>query len=273
MGMSHTGYKIVISIFAGGATCLPAMAQTPVPATPLPSPLIMNAHYEVDWSGIPIGRVNITSSEDASGYHMRVDTKTSGIAQLFSDERRVAEVTGHGGLGEPYLATRYESKPQKDTKGQSTLITYDAQGHIAAQQRIPGDDPAWRPPVPVEQADNAADSITAGFILRRMLYGALITHAPMVSTKTYDGARLAEMKLTVAHEHVNMPLMGKPADVVDVIVTRIPITGYTPKELKKFAKGDPEIHLYFTQDSAFLPVKVTVDSAFGEITGTMEQKD
>lgn len=263
MGTGRTDYKIVMFVFAGGLISSLAQAE---PAAPALAPLNIKAKYDVAWSGIKIGRIYIESSEDANGYRMSVDTKTSGIAQLFSDEQRVAKVEGHGGLGQPYVPVRYESYPTKDKKDQKVLIRYDTTGRIDSLQRIPSDDPKWRPLVPADQANTATDPITAGFILREKLYGAAV---PQATVRTYDAARLAEMTFKIVEPHARLTIRDKPIMAVNTVVTRKPITGYTPKELKKFAKGDPEIHLYFSDDAAFLPVRATIDSGFGQITATL----
>jgi hypothetical protein len=59
---------------------------------------------------------------------------------------------------------------------------------------------------------------------------------------------------------------------VNVAIARIPINGYTPKELKKFKKGDPEIRLYFSNDAAFLPIRATAKVTLGELSLTMVEK-
>ena len=271
MGPTRIRCKIAFSIFALGALCPPVWAQETAADATL-APFTLSAKYEVDWSGIPIGRINITASEGATGYRMVVDTKTSGIAQLFSDERTEASVEGIGGLGTPYLPRRYASAPQKNGKGQRTTITYDEAGKILSLERLPGDDPNWRPVVPRDQANTATDPITAAFALRRRLHEALATGQTSAAVRTYDGARLATMRATIVQPRT-LTVMDQPMAVVDTRITRTPITGYTPKEIKKFEKGDPEIHLYFTRDAEMLPVKITVESGFGPVHARMIKRN
>ncbi len=264
MGLNHRAYKIVMFIFATGAV-FPAWSAEPL------APLSMEARYEVAWGGIPIGRIRLTATEAAGNYHMVVDTKTSGIAKLFSDEKRTAEVEGHGGAGQPYVPSSYKSLPQKEGDGR-TVIRYDTTGHIDSIDRTPQDDPKWRPLVPREQANTATDPITAGYTLRQKMHDSL-PNAHEFTMRTYDGARLAEMKFTLVNADETLEIMDKKISVVNMRVSRQPIIGYTPKELKKFAKGDPEIHLYFSNNARFLPVRATIESGFGQITATLEKSN
>lgn len=257
-------YKNLICFLCIG---LPQLALAAGPA-PL-EPWNFTARYTVAWTGISIGRIYITATEDATGYHMTVDTKTHGVGALFSDEKRVAEVTGTRTDGH-YLPTKFESRPQDKNKSDRTELTYDAQGKLTGRIREPDDDPNWRPPVPREQLGTATDPITAGFVVRKAL-PLSPTLGDKTSTHTYDGARLAQMTVHVENPRTTLTIMKQKMEALDVTVTRQPINGYTPKELKKFAAGDPVIHLYFTADNKRLPLRATVDAPIGQITATLDE--
>ncbi len=230
-------------------------------------PLQLKARYRIAWSGIALGRILIEAQEDASRYHMQIDTKTTGVGALITADRSLN--VAHGRVAEgSYLPEKYESKPLGGTDHSITVLTYDAQGKIASRLRDPDDDPAWRPPVPFAEVDTASDPVTAAFTLRRALYAAMQNNMSEVSTRTYDGARLATMKIT-RQPNRTLEIMEKPQPVVDVTITRTPINGYSPKDLKKFKKGDPEIHLYFSDDADFLPLKASANAGFGDLTMTL----
>jgi Protein of unknown function (DUF3108) len=131
--------------------------------------------------------------------------------------------------------------------------------------RNPDDDPAWRAPVSFKHINTARDPITASFMLRRMLFAARENPAAMVSTRTYDGARLAEMKMIRA-ANAKVAVMHQYKDAINVAVVRLPIEGYTSKEIKKFNSGDPEIRLYFSNDAAFIPIRATAKVLIGELS-------
>ena len=259
-----------IAYKAGIAVCCACLLAPQARAEGAVTPLNLSARYIVAWSGITIGRIIITAKEDASSYSMSVDTKTHGLGSLVSDEASIVSARGSKKPDGTYVPAAYHSGPQNsnDAKRDITDLTYGAAGMIEKRVREPEDDPAWRPLVPFGEINTARDPITAGFILRRQLHDALGNKTAEVSTRTYDGARLATMKM-IRTANAKVEIMGTYKDTVNVQITRTPINGYTPKELKKFNKGDPEIHLYFSNDEAFLPVRASVKVALGELSLTL----
>jgi hypothetical protein len=237
------------------------------------SPLILNGRYQVAWSGITIGRINLIAYEDAASYRMSIDTKTRGIGAIVSDEAQLVTAKGSKTSEATYIPASYDSRPQRNIDEEDTItLTYDAKGDISNRLRTRDDDPAWRAPVAFATINTARDPITATFMLRRMLYASLANGPNEVATKTYDGKRLAEMRLIRA-ANVKVEVMGSYKDSINVAVTRTPIEGYTPKELKKFKKGDPEIRVFFTNDSSFLPVRATAKTPLGELSMTLVGTD
>ena len=264
MVLKNTAYKVGIAVFCLGLLAPQAKAEGTL------APLVMSARYNVAWSGIVIGRIILHATEDATSYSLSVDTKTHGLGSLISDESSMVDAHGTKKPDGTYVPVEYNSGPQKagDTRRDVTHLSYNSDGNIDKRIREPEDDPAWRPPVKFADIDTARDPITAGFILRKQLHDAIDTKTMEVSNRTYDGARLATMKFTRA-ANAKVEVMGTYKDTIDVVVNRTPITGYTPKELKKFNKGDPEIHLYFSNDNAFLPVRATAKVLLGELSLTM----
>lgn len=262
MGCARTGYKLVMLL-----SCL-CLISTAAKADEAISPLALNARYIVAWSGITIGRINIVAREDEKTYFMQVDTKTRGLGSLISDEASVVLAEGEKDAHGNYIPRRYKARPHRQGERNITELTYNESGDIVNRLRNPDDDPAWRAPVTFKQINTARDPITASFMLRRMLFAARENPAAMVSTRTYDGARLAEMKMIRA-ANAKVAVMGAYKNAVNVAVVRLPIEGYTSKEIKKFNSGDPEIHLYFSDDTAFLPVRATAKVLVGELSLSM----
>lgn len=267
MVLPRTTYKTLLAILLFSLPYAAAAAES----APL-APLSMEGKYTVAWNGVTIGRIRITAEEDAAHYHMSVDTKTSGVAALFSKERRVAEASGNVSAS-GYIPQRFESRPQKNDEGEITTLTYDSAGKLAKRVREPDDDPNWRPPVPAAQASTGADPITGAFTLRRQLHEALSRAAgggkQTIRTRTYDGARLATMQLSFSPTPVTLDIMDHDTPAIEARVTRTPIAGYTPKELKKFAAGDPPISFYFSTDEKRLPLGARIHARFGDITATL----
>lgn len=262
MGYGFTGYKRLLAV------CWLVIGGPAHAAEQTPSPLILNARYIVAWSGITIGRINIVAREDDSSYSMLVDTKTRGLGTLISDEASVITVEGMKDSAGNYIPRHYKARPHRAGERNIIELTYNEKGDILNRLRYPDDDPAWRPPVTFKQINTARDPITAAFMLRRMLFAARENSSAVVSTRTYDGARLAQMKMIRA-ANARVVVMDEYKDALSVAVVRLPIEGYTPKEIKKFNGGDPEIRLYFSNDAAFLPIRATAKVLVGELSLSM----
>jgi len=268
MVLARAGYKLSITVFCASLIAPAAWAQQ----APL-SPFNLNGRYKVAWSGITLGRINLIATEDATSYSMSIDTKTRGVGAIAGDEARLNIAHGSKTADGTYIPTTYESKPQKNKETENVIkLTYDAKGDIVNRLRTKDDDPAWRPPVPFASVNTARDPITASFMQRRALFTMLPSAQNEVATKTYDGLRLATLKMTRS-ANAKVEVMGEYKDTVNVAITRTPIDGYTPKELKKFKKGDPEIRIYFTNDAAFLPVRATAKTLVGELSMTLVGTD
>lgn len=259
-------YKIVMSFFAAGLLSTSAQAaQEPL------KPFNLNAKYTVAWNGITIGRIRLHATETPNSYSLSVDTKTHGIGAMFSNEKRITTAEGKRHPDGGYLTTRYESQPMDETEGRRTSMTYDPEGNIDKVTRIPQEDPNWRPEVQRTDINTARDSATAGLVLRQQLYAALGENGNAVHTRTFDGARLAEMYITAVKPEARVQIMDNYVPAVNTIVTRKPIAGYTPKELKKYNAGDPQIRLYFSADAKFIPLLATVDTGFGQLSATLSK--
>ncbi len=265
MGSASTACKIGIALLS---LCLAA----PVFAAAEPlKPFNLTGRYNIAWSGITLGRIILTVREDGASYAMSVDTKTRGIGAMISDEKRIVSAEGTKNEAADYIPVRYHSAPQKKAEGDIVTLTYDAKGDIAKRERKDPDDPSWRPLPSNEEINTARDPITAAFILRQKLYSQRDTADTNVVTRSYDGLRLAEMRF-IRTLNAKVEVMGHYVDTVRVAVKRAPINGYTAKELKKYKKGDPEIHVYFSNDADFLPVRATARAGIGELSMTLIEK-
>ncbi len=237
------------------------------------APLTIQAKYIVAWNGITIGRIRLNANETANSYSISVDTKTRGIGALFSNEKRIAMAEGKISADGRHIPSKYESRPQKET-GEApkySILRYDNEGRIQSREVVPDDTPNYRPAVPAADVNLATDSVTAGLVLRRKLHGEIAKNGNTTSVKTYDGSRLAEMKFAVVKPEAKVEIMDNYVAAVNTVVTRTPIKGYTAKEMKKYNAGDPEIHLYFSDDEKFIPVKATINTSFGQLSATLDE--
>jgi hypothetical protein len=244
-----------------------ATAQAQVPEL---EPLNFKAKYDVAFSGIAMGRIRIEVQEDAFSYRMVVDTKTSGLARMFSREKSVAKVEGRIRNG-AYFPTQYESiNHRNDDSTRRTQIAYDADADIKTLERTPKEDPKHRPPVSPEEANSAYDPITGFLVARSKLRDAMVKNERSVTVRTYDGARLAGLTIDVINP-ARIDKMGTYVKAINTTVTREPISGYTAKEWKKFKEGDPPIHLYLSADAQLFPIQISVALPFGTLTAKLAE--
>jgi len=234
-------------------------------------PLNENAYYRLTWNGISLGRIRIDSEESEHSYQMVVDTKSKGIVSLFSPFKTVAVVTGIKAGGE-YIPRRYRTQSERnnDCENCGTTITYTESGTIETRERIPQDDPAWRPEVPLDEANTGSDPITAYFELREKLRRNLDQGINATTVRTYDGKRLADITFTITGKG-KADIRGETIPVLEATATRTPINGYTPKEWKKFKEGDPIFHALFADDPTLRLVHFEFDLALGTLV--MELSD
>lgn len=260
MGTQRTAFKIALTLWLLAA---PAMAQVP----PL-EPLNLEVRYDVYWNGLPLGRVRITAKEDDFTYKLVVDSKTRGLADIFAESKSVAFAQGRMADGE-YIASRYESRSDSENK-RHTVMTYDETGAILTRDRTPQDDPAWRPVVPLSEANTATDPITAFFVLRQRMHQNIASNIKETQVKTYEGARLALFDFTVV-SRASLKIMKQSVNAINIVPKRTILNGYTPKEQKKFAKGDPTVHVYFSADGRFIPLLAEVKLPFGTLKAELTE--
>lgn len=235
-----------------------------------PEPFPKTLKYRIAWNGIKIGRVNIDTSQTQYSYKMTLDTKTTGIAKMFSPLKSITWASGRFYEGN-IVPQKYSARSTSDEgKNRTALLTYDESGMLLERKTDPTDDPNWRPVVPVAEVEDAYDPVTAFFVLRQKLFANVNAHITDTPIKTYDGRRLAEFNFKAVNTGTRMR-DNTLVKVVNTVVTRKPINGYTPKELKKFDEGDPKVHVYFSADPRFVPIEIEIYHWSGKITGSLEE--
>lgn len=235
------------------------------------APLHFTARYDGSYGFVPLGRILLTLDDDQPGhYKIVLDTKSQGLVSWFSAMKSLASAEGISAAHHRYVPQLYHSGDVRKNVPSSQMIRYDRQGKILERKREPMDDPNWRPVVPLEQANTGVDPITAYLALRPKLYDMLMNQTSDISVRTYDGARLADMQFHFVR-HTTRDVLGQPTPVIDTTIKRKILQGYTPKEQKKFAAGDPEIHVYFTDDAKLIPVAVEVTLGIGVLDITLAE--
>jgi hypothetical protein len=147
-------------------------------------------------------------------------------------------------------------------------MRYDGDGNLTFRKRLKEDDPNWRAQVPWDEANKATDPVTAAYIVRQNIRDGMEIGNRVTTVKLYDGARLADFMFKVVSP-ARVEAMDKFYDAINVVVSRAPILGYTPKELKKFKEGDPTVHVYFSADERMLPLKAEMQVTLGKLSATL----
>ena len=261
----HRYKKPLLSVLLLLLAPLAAQAQVPELA-----PLQHTARYDIRFSGMGVGRLRITATENNFSYSMKVDTKTSGLVGFFAPLQSVAKAEGSITPQGNYRPRLYSSSAERDgdEKGRRVNMTYDEHGIITFRERVPNQDPSYRPVVPIAEASAAVDPITGFFALRRLMRDTMARDQREASVKTYDAARLATMSMKVV-SRARIEIGGKYVDAINTVLKREPMTGYTRKELKKFKEGDPTVHVYFSADARFMPLKITIKLPLGTLSAEL----
>lgn len=227
-------------------------------------PLAGEYVYEVQWNFLTIGKVVMGASEENGRYHFAVDSKTRGIVRLFERQKGLATAKGNITRMGEYVPTSYLSTSESDDGNRRSEVRYQ-NGKIIDFNATPKDDPSWRPLVPVNELQHATDPASAFLILRQKLLENFKAKIKETKVQTFDGRRLAEF--TVISVNRATKKLGKEfIPVVNTVLKRRPIHGYTPKELKKYDEGDPQVHVYWSTDGYMLPVVIEVFTGFGKIS-------
>lgn len=235
--------------------------------------LNQKSYYRISWNGLTLGRIRITASEKDGNYNLLVDTKSKGIANVFSPFETIASAEGVREDGR-YIPRRYYSKAIRSDEGKNrqTEITYDSTGMILKRARTPLDDPSWRPEVPIAEINRAPDPVTAFLQMRHQLMRNVGQGIRETTVMTYDGRRYAGFTVNAIQAGTTL-IDGEMKPVVHTVITRQPINGYTPKEWKKFKKGDPTVYAWFSADEAFIPLKIEISLMIGVLRIQLTEED
>lgn len=243
--------------------CLMLLAAPAIAAPTLPASL----YYRISWGGLPLGRIRVSANEDEGRYRMVVDTKSKGMVSMFSPFQTIAQVEGIKRDGR-YVPQEYRTNAKKSDEGDDrmSLIRYDEEGHIIERIAKPQDDPRWRPIVPLEETTDATDPITCFIAIRALLVQNREQGVKETALRSYDAKRLAILKAML------IPNPDPKKGAFATRITRIPLNGYTPKEWKKYRKGDPALTVWFSNDAYVMPTRLELDLMLGTIVAKQEKE-
>lgn len=226
--------------------------------------------YEFTWSGIDLGKIALLAEETDQTYGMRTLIKSRGVVSLFVKHTSDTFMSGIKNAS-GYIPQTYETRLQTRNKKKHIKLGYDAAGQFETELSEPED--TDRPKVPAELKKDAHDPLASVFDIRAKLHAALQNSEKTFSITLYDGRRLSRIQVDIPAV-VERQVAGTKQRVIHTIMTRVPLSGYTEKELESM-KGSPNaLHVYFSDDAKLWPllmeVHVFMATLKGELTKTCD---
>jgi len=264
MGNMRDGCKRLCALFI----CLAISAgNSPAEDSSL-SPLHIKADYRFTVDGLPFGQMQVEVQAADGRYRIDSHIRSTYLARLFERHESHATVSGNytGRLEDGDRV--FESAYDNDDDPNRIRLAYQ-QGHLTSARIDPPDPPGKRPPVEPLLFDGSVDLLSFVLAARQHLRDALATHASAFQVKLFDGRRLMTIFWTVKGK-TRIKVAGKPVDVIACSLRREATGGFTPKELKRLAKGEPPLTVYFSDDQQLWPVLLRLDMWFGPVEATRQ---
>jgi hypothetical protein len=217
------------------------------------------ARYLFTWDGIALGALALEINDTASIYSLHVQVHSVGIVNLFTHHTSDTTVTGlhiQGG----YQPLHYESHYKTKNKPRHIILLFDKAGRVTEETVEPRESRNERPDVPHALKDGSRDPLSTLMEIR----------AGQSGFHGFDAQRLYEVK-SAAGANATLRIAGTPRPAVRYILSRTPLAGMTAKEMREYAKGEPPLTLFFSDDAERIPLMVSVPF-FGRITGILVQE-
>ncbi|MDG1286460.1 MAG: DUF3108 domain-containing protein [Rickettsiales bacterium] len=212
--------------------------------------LHFEGNYVFSWSGIRIGNLHLEMDQDDSDYEIASNLKTSGIVAMFSDHKSFTKVKGKS-KGSQFKPRDYRSNYYSGKKDKVIALKYDANGKIINEEITPPKR-ASRPEVPEDMKIGAADSLTAIFSMREEIKTALAKGETEMTVPVFDGKRRFDLHARILNPSTSLTLNGDKVAAIKLGLRRTPVAGFKDKELKKLAKGEPELEFFVDQKNLTL---------------------
>lgn len=234
-----------------------------------PAPLRFTGYYALSWRAIPLGGIAMEIRDDpGGGYSIRTLSESRGLAELFSAHAGDTMARGTLDARAGYLPSLYETRYAWRGKNIHIRLEFDAARNVSGELVEPPPNRATRPEVPAGMKKNVFDILSGFLQLRRMLYEAHLAGRRNFAFDVFDGNRLSRIHAVMAEELLLKLRGGERLSALRAQVTREPLAGYKEKELRQAAKGEPPLHLYFSQDERMIPLKGAIDY-YGPLEGAL----
>lgn len=253
MGIIHHLYKSLLCLFL-----LPVSAA--LAAEVPPTPLHFIGLYKFDWSGIALGALELGIDETATAYSLRLTIASKGIVNLFTHHMSETDASGDR-QGDMFTPRHYESRYKTKNKPRHIKLTFDNKGSITEEIVEPPEDRNERPEVPHSLKDGAYDP----------LGGLLMLLAGHQKFRAFNAKQLYEVYAQPAGV-TQLHLNNINYKAHTYILTRTPLAGMTAKETKEYAKGEPPLTLFVSDDARRIPLAVTMPIYFSAVHGVLAKE-
>ena len=208
--------------------------------------LVFEGDYVFSWSGIRIGKLHLEMNQSDTDYEIESSLKTSGIVAMFSDHRSLTRVKGRTHNSNRFKPKTYRSNYHSGNKDKLIAMSYDDKGAVVNEEIVP-EKRASRPEVPNHLKLGVADSLTAIFEMREQIKAALHNAESEMVVPVFDGKRRFDLHARIINPHTSLKMEGKKVPAIKLGLRRTPVAGFKEKELKKLAKGEPELEFFVDQ--------------------------
>lgn len=212
-----------------------------------------HAQYKLYYAGIMIGKLGLLWEADAQNYKLTFSMKTTGLMRLLKTQRRTAEIVGKRD-SDRFTPIHYHASVIYPHKQKSTDMSYE-NGIL----RDVISEPAEEIKITQTQMQSAVDPITGLLELFNYMRGT-----PQTTPFTmiyFDGKRLSRGYAVPSAE----PVLHCMTPCSAYRLSRIPLSGFKPKELADYAKGEPPLIVFFKPDSQF-PLFASIKGMLGTVT-------
>ena len=270
--MTRVKYSIVVFLLYGLAA--PAHALTASDATAQQAQVI-DGHYTVQWNSIPIGRITLTAIQDSDSYMMNVKARTSGVVRWVKKFKRTFRteglITGEDPLHPHYEAQRYHYHADYGHKQRSVSLTFD-NGTLQNITVTPPDTPDSRDILhPTDATEETRDPLSTLLTMAAQTQVDICVKEAPCSFRVIDGRRLSDWILYRPNLSNETITWGEQDVAVEhYIGYRLPVKGFSEKELSSYREGEPPLHIYMRADAPRLPLRYEIDMPFGKVTAAWE---
>ncbi len=228
----------------------------------------MQLRYDVQWSGIRVGQINLKLNENNGEYNYIASLDSMNLAKrlmkYWSANIATGRLTGSGYIPETYVS-RWQLK--KEYREMEVLFK---NGKITGETIKPQDDRGKYPKVAVDVKKDSLDPVTAGVLARKKIMELRAANRPYpqdFSLDVFDGRRKFDIDVSVKGTKL-LNLKGKMLQTLHLVVQRKPVAGFSSNELKRMKDENPVVDVYLDPQT-YIPVWAVGKARIGSATFTL----